>query len=164
MDDGSALAGQLGRTIRGRLRTDRRQEARHADPHRDTGRMNRWLHELPVAWIGVIVLAGVALIVAVVYLGTLRLASGQRGEAMRSLSPGMLPPLGIVFALIVGFLAVGVWGDSDKAKDAVSAEASALRSVVLLTDQLPAPTATRMRLLIRRHIDDAVRREWPEMD
>jgi hypothetical protein len=126
--------------------------------------MNRWLHELPVAWIGVIVLAGVALIVAVVYLGTLRLASGQRGEAMRSLSPGMLPPLGIVFALIVGFLAVGVWGDSDKAKDAVSAEASALRSVVLLTDQLPAPTATRMRLLIRRHIDDAVRREWPEMD
>jgi Protein of unknown function (DUF4239) len=88
---------------------------------------------------------------------------GERGTAMQSVSPGLLPALGIVFALIVGFLAAGVWGDSDNAKDAVSNEASALRSVVLLSDELPAATATRMRALVRRQIQDAVRREWPAM-
>jgi hypothetical protein len=122
-----------------------------------------WLHDLPVPWIGVIVLAAVALFVAVVHRVTMRFAAGPRGEAMRSVSPGLLSPLGIVFALIVGFLAAGVWGDTDKAKDAVGAEASALRSVVLLSDQMPAATQARMRELVRAQIDDAVHREWPAM-
>src|SRR3954452_9927246 len=108
-----------------------------------------------------IVFAVVALFVATIWLAAMRLAVGKWGTAMRAVSPGLLPPLGIVFALIIGFLAAGVWGDSDKAKDAVSAEASALRSVVLLSNQLPHATATRMRVLVRRHIEDAVQREWP---
>jgi hypothetical protein len=125
--------------------------------------MNDWLHELPVPWIAVVVLLAVSLLVAVVYLIAMRLAVGERGEAMQAVSPGLLPALGIVFALIVGFLAAGVWGDSDKAKNAVSNEASALRSVVLLSDELPAATATQMRALVRRQIEDAVGREWPAM-
>jgi hypothetical protein len=44
----------------------------------------------------------------------------------------MLPPLGILFALLVGFIAVEVWNNFDKAKVAVASEASALRAVVLL--------------------------------
>jgi hypothetical protein len=123
----------------------------------------QWLHDLPVAWIAVIVLAVVALLVAVIHLITMRLAAGEHATALTSISPGLLPPLGIVFALIVGFLAAGVWNDVDKARDAESSEASALRAVVLLSDQLPAGDATRMRMLIRRHIDEAVHREWPAM-
>jgi hypothetical protein len=37
----------------------------------------------------------------------------------------MLPPLGILFALLVGFIAVEVWNNYDKAKLAVATEASA---------------------------------------
>jgi hypothetical protein len=125
--------------------------------------MSDWLHELPVPWIAVIVLVAVSALVAAIYLIVMRLAVGERGEAIHAVSPGLLPALGIVFALIVGFLAAGVWGDSDKARDAVSNEASALRSVVLLSDELPAATATRMRALVREQIQDAVRREWPAM-
>src|SRR4051794_11735197 len=125
--------------------------------------MSRWLHELPVALIALVVVVGVALLVAVVYLVAMRIAASGRREAMQALSPGLLPPLGIVFALIVGFLAAGVWGDSDKARDAVSSEASALRSVVLLSEELPPATAAQMRLLVRRQIDDAVHTEWPAM-
>ena len=125
--------------------------------------MSDWLHELPVPWIAVVVLVAVSALVAVVYFIVMRLAVGGRGAAMQAVSPGLLPALGIVFALIVGFLAAGVWGDSDKAKDAVSNEASALRSVVLLSDELPAATAARMRALVRRHVEDAVHREWPAM-
>lgn len=125
--------------------------------------MSEWFHDLPVAWIAVVVLVAIALPLAAIYAIVMRLARGGRGEAMRSVSPGLLPPLGIVFALMVGFLAAGVWSDSDKARDAVSTEASALRSVVLLSDQLPAATRTRMRVLVGRHIEDAVHREWPAM-
>src|SRR3954468_1848356 len=123
----------------------------------------RWLHELPVVWIAVVVVAAIGLLVAVAYLITVRLAVAERATALSSVSPGLLPPIGIVLALIVGFLAAGVWGDSDKARDAESSEASALRSVVLLSDQLPAGDAARMRLLIRRHIERAVHIEWPAM-
>jgi hypothetical protein len=122
-----------------------------------------WLHDLDVVWIVLIVFAAVALLVGVVWFVAMRAATGVRGAAMQSVSPGLLPALGIVFALIVGFLAVGVWGDSDKAKDAVSSEASALRSVVLLSNELPAATGEQMRVLVRRQIDDAVHREWPVM-
>src|SRR5213076_2576181 len=103
------------------------------------------------------VVAAVALFVAVIWFAATRLATGERAIAMQSVSPGLLPPMGIVFALIVGFLAAGVWGDSDKARDAVSSEASALRSVVLLSDALPADTGGQVRVLVRRQIDEAVR-------
>ena len=65
--------------------------------------------------------------------------------------------------MATGFLAAGVWGDSDKAKDAVSTEASALRSDVLLSDQLPPGTGVQLRALVRRQIDEAVHQEWPAM-
>jgi hypothetical protein len=122
-----------------------------------------WLHELPVPVIAVVVLAATAATVAVVYLLTKRLATGSWGDAIRAVSPSLLPPLGIVFALIVGFLAAGVWGDADNAKDAVSSEASALRSVVLLSDEFPPATAAQLRGLVRQHIDHAVKVEWPQM-
>jgi hypothetical protein len=123
----------------------------------------QWLHELPVVWIAVVVFATFALLVAVIYGVTMRFAVGERATALTSVSPGLLPPIGIVLALIVGFLAAGVWADADKARDAESSEASALRAVVLLSDQLPAGAAARMRVLIRRHIEQAVRDEWPAM-
>jgi hypothetical protein len=56
-----------------------------------------------------------------------------------------------------------VWGDADRAEQAVDSEASARRSVVLLSDSVPSE-APAMRALIRRQIDDAVQREWPAME
>jgi hypothetical protein len=41
----------------------------------------------------------------------------------------------ILFALLVGFIAVEVWSNFDKAK--VASEASALRAVVLLVGTFP---------------------------
>ena len=49
----------------------------------------------------------------------------------------MLPPLGILFALLVGFIDVEVWSSFDKAKVAVATEAIALRAVVLLAGTFP---------------------------
>jgi positive regulator of sigma E activity len=75
----------------------------------------------------------------------------------------MLSPLGVIFGLLVAFVAVQVWNDFDKAKLAVAAEASALRAVALLAENLPDEQRTQLRALINRHVDEAVNREWPAM-
>jgi hypothetical protein len=98
-----------------------------------------------------------------IYLCVTALATGGRAVAFKAVSPGLLPPMGLLFGLLVGFLVAQVWNDSARAGQAVDREASALRSVDLLTDAFPAEIDARMRALIRRHIDDAVTREWPAM-
>ena len=103
------------------------------------------------------------LIAAGVYLVVTRLAVDERARAFKAVSPGMLPPLGILFALLVGFIAVEVWGNFDKAKVAVTSEASALRAVVLLAGAFPEEKKTRIYALINRHIEEAAKREWPMM-
>ncbi len=125
--------------------------------------MINWLYDLPIAWLVVVVFSATLLATTAIYVGVTRLAVGARAEIFGAVSPGMLPPLGIVFALVIGFLAAGVWSNGDSAQLAVSREASALRTTVLLVDSFPKAPAARMRALIRRHIQEAVSQEWPAM-
>ena len=92
-----------------------------------------------------------------------KLAVGDRARAFKAVSPGMLPPLGILFALLVGFIAVEVWSNFDKAKAAVATEASALRAVVLLAGAFPEEQRARVYALINRHIEESASKEWPAM-
>jgi hypothetical protein len=109
------------------------------------------------------VLAVVFLLATALYVLVMRLATGERGRAFALVSPGMLPPLGIIFGLLVGFLAVQVWNDGDEARRAVDREASALRSVVLLSERFPGAPEERIRELVRRHVHQAAAEEWPAM-
>jgi len=91
------------------------------------------------------------------------LAKGERMRVFKSVSLSLLPPLGIIFGLLVAFSAVQVWNDIDRAKMAVDREASAIRMVVLLATSFPGEPEAQIRTLIRRHIDEAVVAEWPTM-
>jgi hypothetical protein len=75
----------------------------------------------------------------------------------------MLPPLGIVFGLFVGFTAAQVWSDSGNASAAVDREASALRSVVLLAASFPGESENHLRALVANYIAEAKAQEWPLM-
>jgi hypothetical protein len=109
------------------------------------------------------VFAAIYFVAAGVYLVVTGLAIGARARAFKAVSPGMLPPLGIIFGLLVGFVAVQVWNDFDRAKVAVINEASALRGVVLFSETFPEPVKLQLRRLINRHIDGAVKQEWGAM-
>jgi Protein of unknown function (DUF4239) len=125
--------------------------------------MSDWLLNLPVVWMAVVVFAATYLFAASIYWVVTTLAVNDRARAFKAVSPGMLPPLGILFALLVGFIAVDVWRSFDKAKDAVATEASALRAVVLLAGTFPEEQKTRIHALIDSHIEKAVNEEWPAM-
>jgi hypothetical protein len=136
-------------------------EHRHRAPD---GRMiDDWLHELPATWLVVVVFAVTFAVTAVIYAVVIALARGERGRSFKAVSPGLLPPMGLVFGLVVGFLAAQVWSDGDQAHQAVNREASSLRAVVLLSAEFPGEPEARMQSLVRRHIRQAVTQEWPAM-
>lgn len=125
--------------------------------------MIEWLYRLPIFWMAVVVFAATYLVAAIVDRIVLVLATGERAKAFKAVSPGLMPPLGIIFGLLVAFIAAQVWGDLDRATTAVNREASALRAVVLLAPRFPQETQDRLRALVARHIHDAVTVEWPAM-
>lgn len=125
--------------------------------------MSDWIHSLPFGWMALVIFGGTFLVAAVIHWIVLSLASGDRARAFKAVSPGMLPPLGIIFGLLVAFLAAQAWGDLDRAHNAVNHEASALRAVVILSETFPGETEERLKALIHRQIQVAQSEEWPAM-
>ena len=125
--------------------------------------MSDWLHNLPVPWMALVVFGFTYLLAAAIYAGIASLAVGERAKSFKSISPGMLSPLGIIFGLFVAFTAAQVWSDSDRASSAVSREASALRSAMVLAGNLPGEAETRLHSLLRAYIEETAAVEWPLM-
>jgi hypothetical protein len=124
--------------------------------------MSDWIHALPLGWMAILIFASTFLIAAVIHRVVQSLAVGDGARAFKAVSPGLLPPLGIIFGLLVAFLAAQVWGDLDRANTAVNREAGALRAVVILSESFPGETV-RLRRLVRQHIQQAQTEEWPAM-
>ena len=125
--------------------------------------MDSWLHTLPLVWMTVLVFGATYLVSFLLHRFVAMLSAGSAARSFKALSPGMLPPLGIIFGLFVAFTAAQVWNDNDRAHAAVNREASALRSVVLLASSFPGEPEERLRTLVHRHIEQTVSEEWPRM-
>ena len=115
--------------------------------------MSDWLLNLPLLWMGALILGAIYVCTAGLYLLITALAVGERARAFKGVSPGMLPPLSLIFGLLVGFLAAQVWNDADRANTAVNGEASALRATVLARGKAtlalaPARLAEALRLAL----------------
>src|SRR6516162_1371317 len=125
--------------------------------------MSDWLHNLPLVWMALLVFSFTYLIAAVICVVVTALAVGERARSFKAVSPGLLSPLGIIFALFVAFTASQVWTDNEKAKTEIDREASALRTVVMLATTFPREAEAQLRGLIRRYIADATTQEWAMM-
>ena len=60
-----------------------------------------WLHGLPLAWLVVVVFGVTYLVAAAISWVVLSLAVGENVHTFKAVSPGLLPPLGVVFGLLV---------------------------------------------------------------
>src|SRR3954471_18936399 len=100
--------------------------------------MSDWIHGLPVLWMAIVIFGGTYLVATGIYWVILPLATGDRLRAFKGVSAALLSPLGVMFGLMVAFVAAQVWGDLDRASAAVNREASALRAVVLLSQGFPS--------------------------
>jgi len=125
--------------------------------------MSDWIHDLPLAWMTLLIFGLTYLSAAAVYAVVTALAVVERARAFKAVSPGMLPPLGIIFGLFVAFTAAQVWSDNERASAAVSSEARALRAVQVLGASFPGQPEAQLRNLVRRYIEEASTQEWPMM-
>jgi hypothetical protein len=110
-----------------------------------------------------VVFGGTALVTSAIYWIIMRLATGERARAFKGVSPGLLSPLGVMFGLLVAFIAAQVWGDVERANVSVNREASSLRAVIMLSRPFPTDIQARMLALVKRYIKDAQQNEWPAM-
>ena len=125
--------------------------------------MSEWAYHLPVLWMATLVFFVTAIITWLIHATVTRLAVDQRARAFKAVSPALLPPLGIVYGLLVAFLSAQVWSDSQRAGAEVSREASALRAVDLLAASFPPDLATRLHELLRTYVKQTTDEEWPAM-
>jgi hypothetical protein len=125
--------------------------------------MSDWLHSLPVLWMAIFVFGFTYLVSAGIYAVITVFAVGERARSFKTVSPGLLPPLGIIFGLFVAFTAAQVWTDNEKARTEIDREASALRSATILATSFPKEFQVQLSELIRRYIGDVVAQEWPMM-
>ena len=63
--------------------------------------MSDWLHNLPVVWMALVVFGFTYLVTVAIYVVVRVLAVGERARSFKAVSPGMLPPLGIIFGLLI---------------------------------------------------------------
>jgi hypothetical protein len=123
--------------------------------------MSDWLHNLPMLWMTLLVFGSTYLVTTAIYSLVALFAVAERARSFKAVSPGLLPPLGIIFGLFVAFTAAQVWADNEKARAEIDREASALRNVVILATAFPRESEIQLRELVRRYISDAANQEWP---
>ncbi len=125
--------------------------------------MSDWFHDLPVPWMALLIFGFTYLLAMAIHAGVAALAKCGRAKSFKSISPGMLPPLGIIFGLFVAFTAAQVWSDNDRASAAVSHEASALRNALVLAGSFPGEPEAKLHDLIKAYAHEAATEEWPMM-
>jgi len=124
--------------------------------------MSDWLHSLPVGWMAVVFFGCAYLSAAVIYAVVVEFPTSVWVRA-RAFSASMLSPMGTLFALFVVFTAAQVWNDNARATASVAQEASALKSVLVLSAAFPEESQGRLQTLIHNHIEEVATREWPMM-
>ena len=65
--------------------------------------MSGWLHTLPLVWMALVVFGATYVVAFILHQVVAALSAGSTARSFKALSPGMLPPLGIIFGLFVAF-------------------------------------------------------------
>jgi len=87
----------------------------------------------------------------------------ERRRRYNDLIGWQLSVLGTIYAVILGFMLYTVWTSYGEADLNVTLEANAVVDIFRLTDGLPEPQRTQLRMLAHSYVDTVIERDWPEM-
>lgn len=82
--------------------------------------------------------------------------------SLRGVAPPFINIIGVLFGLTLAFLANDTWSAHDRAINAVYIEADALRSIGVLTSELPDPAKAKVRAALVDYAQASVA-EWPQL-
>ncbi|MGA8325575.1 MAG: hypothetical protein WB757_05785 [Candidatus Cybelea sp.] len=72
--------------------------------------------------------------------------------------------VGVLYAVVLGFVVVVVWQKYDGAVSNVDNEVDAVGNLYHVVDSYPAPARSHIRGLLRAYVDTVIRIEWPAME
>lgn len=123
--------------------------------------LNAWFYSHPI-WEVVLAVCAVMVVVAlvglVVFHRLVRWEAREKDTSMIGLSYALA---GGIYAVVIAFVAVGVYSAMDKGDAIASAEANSLSSLVFDSAGLPAELGARVRNDVEAYIDTVVSKEWP---
>jgi hypothetical protein len=122
-----------------------------------------WLESQSTKMISLIVFGLIYLAAASPFFPWSTLSRVLVREELRTVTPGVLSPLGAVLGILIAFLAARVWANVDRAEEYVTQEISALRQAALLVKSLPPDVRDRFQAGIKEHLKFIVFDEWPAM-
>jgi hypothetical protein len=123
--------------------------------------MIQWFESLPTLFAGLLVIGGfVASCLAMGYLVN-KFSSLTVREAHNDRAGFILAVIGVIYAVLLAFVAIGVWERFQEADVRSYDEAGALATVYRGADSFPG--GDRLRAMLREYVHSIVDVEWPLM-
>jgi Protein of unknown function (DUF4239) len=119
-----------------------------------------WLYQIPPFLLGVLVV-GLFLLLAV---AGLRLTRGWRRKLAgteNEFANYYLATIAVMYAVLLGLIAVASWENYSDVEDVVSQEAIAAAGLYQAVELYPPAHRERMRQLLRQYVSHVVSEEWP---
>jgi hypothetical protein len=120
-----------------------------------------WLESLPTVWAGVAVVGGFLVsTLAVGYLVAV-FTSQEIRSAHNDRAGFILAVIGVIYAVLLAFIAIGVWERFQDAEARTYDEAGALATVY--RDAGSFPNAGELRTALEAYVHSVIDHEWPRM-
>ena len=120
-----------------------------------------WLEGLPLWQMGVILIGGFVAITALAIFIIQRVYPGDKHWEHQHVAGFVHALIGITYAVLLGFVAVGVWERFDVAEAMTFDEAGHWQ--VVYQDAIGIPGGAKIRKLTREYLESVIKNEWPRM-
>ncbi len=123
--------------------------------------MISWLQSLPTLGAGIVVVGGfVALALTVGYLVS-KFTSREVRTAHNDRAGFILAVIGVIYAVLLAFVAIGVWERFQSAESRSYEEAGSIATVYRDAESFPG--GDRLRATLRAYVRSVINVEWPRM-
>lgn len=119
------------------------------------------LQNMPIFATGVLVVGGFLVISLLIGNFVARLAPAQVREEHNDLAGFILAVVGVIYAVLLAFLAIGVWERFEQAETRTYEEATNL--TIVYRDAGSFSNGKTLRVALRDYVKEVIEDEWPKM-
>lgn len=123
--------------------------------------MIAWLESLPTLAAGLSVVGGFVISTLVLGYIVARFTSEEVRSAHNDRAGFILAVIGVVYAVLLAFVAIGVWERFERAQERSYEEAGAIATVY--RDSQSFPGSAPLRATLRSYVGSIIDEEWPRM-
>ncbi|HVN68474.1 MAG TPA: hypothetical protein VMU38_02300 [Candidatus Binatia bacterium] len=123
--------------------------------------MISWLESLPTLRAGIVVVGGFVLLSLIAGYLVLRFTSDEVRTKHNDRAGFILAVIGVIYAVLLAFVAIGVWERFQQAEDRNFEEAGAVATIY--RDAGSFPERAELRAAVRAYVRSVIDDEWPRM-